>query len=34
MTATATHLPHEPAATHPDREQLQQAYDLFGRMSE
>lgn len=34
MTATATHLPHEPAATYPDREQLQQAYDLFGRMSE
>src|SRR5690606_31824963 len=34
MTATATHLPQEPAATHPDREQLQQAYDLFGRMSE
>src|SRR5690554_4957454 len=34
MTATATHLPQEPAPTHPDREQLQQAYDLFGRMSE
>src|SRR5690606_3248764 len=34
MSATATHLPQEPAPPHPDRHQLQQAYDLFGRMSE